>query len=181
MKLVAHPVGQNVRYLRQGVALVRRLDDEAYRRSPGGPFRGGVGSQLRHCIDFYGCFLRGLDDGRIDYNSRDRDSRVEVDRRHAEQALDRLTDQLGRLEPSQFDRALKVRGDAHDPARPETGWSGSTVHSELQFLLSHTNHHYALIVALLARQGLDLGSEFAEFGVAPSTLHYWDEIGQAAD
>ena len=47
MKFEKHPVGQNVLYLRQGVALVRRLDDEAYRRSAREPFRGGVGSQLR--------------------------------------------------------------------------------------------------------------------------------------
>jgi len=180
MKLEEHPAGQNVLYLRQGVALLRRLDDEAYRRSPGGPFRGGVGSQLRHCIDFYGCFLRGLDGGRIDYNSRDRDPRVEVDREHAERTLDQLSEALGRLDPMQVDRAVEVRGDTDDPARPEAGWSGSTVHRELQFLLSHTTHHYALIVALLAQQGFDLGAEFAEFGVAPSTLRHWDEVGQTA-
>jgi uncharacterized damage-inducible protein DinB len=40
---------------------------------------------------------------------------------------------------------------------------------ELQFLASHTLHHYALIAALLRLQGVEPGEEF---GVAPGTLEH---------
>ncbi|MBP6670575.1 MAG: hypothetical protein KA180_14065, partial [Gemmatimonadales bacterium] len=53
----------------------------------------------------------------------------------------------------------------------EPDWSDSSVKRELQFLVSHTVHHYALIKELLRREGFDPG---AEFGVAPSTLQARD-------
>jgi hypothetical protein len=51
-------------------------------------------------------------------------------------------------------------------------WGRSSAERELQFLLSHTVHHYALIALMLRTQGYEPG---AEFGVAPSTLAYWKE------
>jgi hypothetical protein len=49
----------------------------------------------------------------------------------------------------------------------EADWSQSSLKRELQFLVSHTVHHYALIKELLRRTGFDAGTEF---GVAPSTI-----------
>ena len=46
-------------------------------------------------------------------------------------------------------------------------WRPSSVGRELQFLVSHTVHHYALIRLLLEDHGIYAGEEF---GVAPSTL-----------
>ena len=56
-------------------------------------------------------------------------------------------------------------------------WSRSTVRRELQFLLSHTIHHFALIGLLLHQQGIDPGPDF---GVAPSTLRHWREQAPCA-
>ncbi len=49
-------------------------------------------------------------------------------------------------------------------------WSHSTVRRELQFLLSHTVHHFALIAVLLERFEIAVPDDF---GIAPSTLKYW--------
>jgi hypothetical protein len=43
----------------------------------------------------------------------------------------------------------------------------------LQFLLSHTIHHYALIASLLERRGVRVRDELSGFGVAASTLEHW--------
>ena len=51
-------------------------------------------------------------------------------------------------------------------------WSRSSVLRELDFLRSHTVHHYSLIAMLLRLHEIDPG---AEFGVAPSTLRHWEE------
>jgi hypothetical protein len=48
-------------------------------------------------------------------------------------------------------------------------WCRSSVSRELQFLLSHTVHHYALIAMTLRAAGVELDEEL---GVAPSTLAY---------
>ena len=57
----AASAGENILHLEQALELIGRLTDEQFTRCPSAPFKGGVGSQFRHCIDFYGCFLQGLD------------------------------------------------------------------------------------------------------------------------
>jgi uncharacterized damage-inducible protein DinB len=163
----------SVRYLRQGIELLRRLDDTTYADLGASPFPGGVGAQLRHCIDFFDCFLASLDDGRVDYTRRRRDPRLERDRGHAESRMRALADALAALDPSASDRELLVRSEEAENER----WTRSTVRRELDFLVSHTIHHYALIVALLRLGGHAVPAELDGFGVAPSTLRHWRESG----
>lgn len=167
------PAGANVHYLEQGVALIRRLSDEVYATGSETPFRGGVGAQFRHCLDFYDCFLRGLESGRIDYSRRERDRQVETDRHHAIERFQAVCERLAGLLPERFDRTVEVKGE--DVARGGTEWSPSSPARELQFLISHTIHHYALIAMMLEMRAFKVGPEFPEFGVAPSTLSHWKE------
>jgi uncharacterized damage-inducible protein DinB len=173
-----HPAEANIHYLKQGMALIRRLGDEAYAECPDHPFRGGVGAQFRHCLDFYDCFLAGLAGARIDYNRRGRDRRVEADREHALQKMDALCRALGELTVESVEGELEVR--VEQDAAADAVWNRSSAARELQFLVSHTVHHYALIAMLLKLQGYDVGGEAPEFGVAPSTLGYWKETGSIA-
>ena len=180
MNLEEHPAGENIFFLRQGIELIRRLDDDRYTACPGVPFRGGVGSQFRHCIDFYNSLLNGLTPGRVDYSARERDPRIETERDHAERCTEKLIDRLTALEASQMTIPLEIKSDVPVMARESSPWSGSTLHRELQFLLSHTIHHYALIASLLKQQGFDLGERFDGFGVARSTLRHWKETDALA-
>lgn len=173
MNLAQHPAGDNLHYLEQGLALIDRLADDAWTVEAGPRFRGGVGSQLRHCLDFYDCFLRGLGSGRIDYSDRRRDPRIESERGYAAGRLRELIDRLRGLAGLDLGRAVEVRSDEPTSAGSLDAWASSSVRRELQFLISHTIHHYALIVALLARQGIVLDDDLADFGIAPSTLRSW--------
>jgi len=56
-------------------------------------------------------------------------------------------------------------------------WCTSSVLRELDFLQSHTVHHYSLIAMLLRLHEIDPGEDF---GVAPSTLKYWKEEAACA-
>lgn len=180
MSFEGHPAGENIVYLRQGIELIRELDDDQFTGGPEGPFRGGVGSQLRHCIDFYDCLLRGIEDGRIDYSHRERDPSVETRGAVAVQRMEKLIEKLEAITLQQLAMPLQVRSDLPGFGEGLPTWSGSTLHRELQFLVSHTIHHYALIVSLLTQQGFEPGPRFAEFGVAPSTLDHWKTAGQLA-
>ena len=179
MEIKVHPVADNVLYLRQGAALVRKLDDRLWSGQPDARPRSSVGSQFRHCIDFYDCFLHGLPRGRVDYNDRQREVRVEEDRDHAIARLESLIEAVKTLDTRSAHDLLQVRMEPAVRGAEAPGWCRSTVLRELQFLLSHTIHHYALIVALLSLHGHPLDQEFAEFGIAPSTLAYWRESGAA--
>lgn len=172
-------IEQNLHFLRQADELLSRLDEGAYAAAPGAgeAARSGVGAHLRHCLDFYLCFLRDLEAGRIDYDRRARDRGLERDPRAARAAIDEIRGRLGWIGPAQLEAELMVRTDVAPLERPEAAWSRSSVARELRFLASHTVHHFALIAPLLCRQGIEPGPEF---GVAPSTLAEWAATGRPA-
>ena len=180
MNREASAAAVNIRYLEQGIELIRRLDDDLYADCPVNPFPGGVGAQFRHCIDFYDCFLAALAQDRIDYSERSRDARLESDRRFAEQKLRELIDALSALDVAAAERELLVRSEESADGNAPLGWSRSTVQRELEFLVSHTIHHYALIVILLHVNGFEVPEDLKGFGVAPSTLRHWRNSGPVA-
>jgi len=75
-------IRDNTGYLRQAMDLARQIPDDLYGNNDNPCFRSGVGRHLRHILGFYQCFLAGQD-GKIDYDARNRDERVEADRDYA--------------------------------------------------------------------------------------------------
>lgn len=160
---------QNIRFLRQGVELLSTLEAAVFAETGLGGQRGSIGAHLRHCIDYYRCFVRGREAARIDYDARERDPRIEVEPLAAAAAVESLIGDLERLSPRDFDQPVEVKVDAAAWHDPSLVWSRSSVGRELQFLLSHTVHHYALIAMILRSRGLVPPEDF---GVAPSTLEH---------
>ncbi|MEO1082278.1 MAG: DinB family protein [Pseudomonadota bacterium] len=159
----------NVQYLEQGAALLGELSNAEYGDPLLPAFSQGIGPHVRHIIDHYTTFLEGVGSGRVDYDARERDPLIETDRDVAITRLLELAAQLRLLPDGEGDRMLEViidcgTGDAE--ARQPTRTS---VARELQFLLSHTVHHYALLAAALTLRGKVVP---AELGMAPSTLRY---------
>ncbi len=159
---------QNTHFLEQGLDLLAEITDPQF-ADKGLYGQASAGAHLRHVIDCYRCFLLGLDSGLVDYDSRDRDRRIETDRDFAAGAIAQVIDRLLSLPEDVLDSDLKIQVDTAAWEQGKSLWTRSTVARELQFLLSHTVHHYALIALILRGHGYDPG---AEFGVAPSTLEY---------
>ena len=171
------PTRDNIDILRRGLELLYKIDDRSYLHVKHAYSQYGIASHLRHCLDFYISFLDGIGMGRIDYDSRTRDSRLEKDRTFAIAKMESIVDALERLPEVEVDIPLKVRledsGDAGDPS----SWSDSSVKRELQSLVSHTVHHYALIALMLQLKGFVIPEDF---GVAPSTLKHWKKVSACA-
>lgn len=132
-------------------------------------FPSGVGGHLRHCIDHYDSFLKGLESGKVDYDARERDPRLENDRDYALQKLKRLIQQLENLDHLDARAPLLVKMDCGAREADPPDWCPSTVGRELQFLLSHTVHHQALMAVLMRLHGYEPEQEL---GVAPSTQRH---------
>lgn len=167
---IKYLVGQYARVIEQGIELIGNLTDEQYVFSRPTD-RGTVGTHFRHILDFVLRFLDGVGEGRIDYNRRERDVVTETDRH---QAIGRFEEVIGRLRalPANIgDRELLTHLEPGNFVDEENAWCRTSVMRELEFLQSHTLHHYALIAAKLALQGIGVA---VEFGVAPSTLDYWN-------
>jgi hypothetical protein len=155
---------QCVAVLRQGIDLIESLDDPLFtgRHDPG---NSSVGAHFRHNLDFVTNFLNGLETGNLDYNRRERNLRVENDRRFAVLRFREAVIKLENLTPEILGKRILVRSET-----VEDLWCESSALRELEFLQSHTIHHYALIQSKLAADGFAVPKDF---GVAPSTLEFW--------
>ncbi len=127
----------------------------------------GVGSHVRHCMDFYGAFLAGAAQGRVDYDARTRQLELEQDPSEAGKVLAQLPPRLRALAPLE---AMVVRLDAVDD--DPVHWSPTSGVRELRFLAAHTVHHAAMIAMLLRLAGVEIPTDF---GIAPSTLLHWKD------
>lgn len=171
-------LAENLRdILRQGADLLGAIDDALYTKSKESAFAdgGSVGGHFRHCLEFVNALLAGIDGGCIDYNKRERNYNVETKREYALaeylRAIDRLENFAGREQNFLLVKPEDIQEGGED------FWCESSVEREMEFLNSHTIHHYALIGFKLRAAGFVLP---LEFGVAPSTLRYWSERKSAA-
>lgn len=161
----------NLHYLRQAVALLDRSEDALYRRPVATFYGSSVGGHLRHCIEHYLSFLSGVDSGKVDYDDRKRDERLETRTRDAAAMIGEISDGLSALLDGEPPVGLLVKMDC---GGDEIEWQPSTMGRELQFLVSHTVHHFAMIGGICRALGVDLDEDF---GVAPSTLRHRERIG----
>lgn len=167
-KVIDDLLQDNIDLLRQGMALFERLESAVY-AGEGEAHGRSIGAHLRHVLDHYDAFLTGLTSEEVDYDARARGTAVEVDRREGLRRVADVEARLNRITASDLDRRLQIREEASD--------SLSSARRELQFLQSHTVHHWAIIALLLAQQGIETPSRF---GLAPSTLRYLDGIEACA-
>jgi uncharacterized damage-inducible protein DinB len=155
-------VAVNVDLLRQAHRLLGRIDDAAYVQIvPRAPSLR-IGGHLRHVLEFYECFLDGVETAFIDYERRRRDQAVETFRPAAMQRLMTIVQRMETAALPHGDTIVWVRAEGEAALM-------SSVSRELQALSSHTVHHYALIGAALQLLGVVLEPGF---GVAASTLRH---------
>ena len=147
-------------------AMVQALGSDGLCAAPAGP-ESSIGAHLRHAVEHYLCFLRGLPTGEIDYDNRDRDRDLERCPETVRKTLDAIRRELTALGESASDRPLLLRtlpsrhGDA---VQIET-----TLRRELVFLANHTIHHLALIRVLAQVAGCNTTPEV---GLAFSTARF---------
>ena len=166
-------ISDNVELIRQGLRVLEEIDGELYSKPEPAISSSAIGSHVRHVLDYYNRFLVGMGVGSVDYDLRERDIRVESEQAIGLERLRRLIGELEGLRARDTEPSVRVKVDAAS----EDSWATSSVDRELQFLRSHTVHHFALIAVILRLNGLDPGEEF---GVAPSTLRHLKESGVCA-
>lgn len=165
-----NPLTQSVGgILLQGLKLIENIDDASF--TNGG--RGSIGTHFRHCLDFAANFLSGLKIGKIDYSQRERKTKVEANRKEAILYLSFIIRELQAVEISDLEKPVMVKIEEISGliGKPEWAWSSGL--RELEFLQSHTIHHFALIAYKLRALGIEVDEDF---GVAPSTLKYWETV-----
>src|SRR6516225_6306217 len=162
-------IATNVRWLRQALRLLELLNDEVYSATAPGFAPHRAGAHLRHVLEFYQCFLDGLESSRIDYDSRRRDESIERSRHTAAIAIRSIIHVLDTRAALHEERIVWVRMEDAESNDVSDSFMESSLSRELQVLSSHTVHHFALIAVTLRAHGVQMDPDF---GMAPSTLRY---------
>ncbi|MEM8983389.1 MAG: DinB family protein [Pseudomonadota bacterium] len=151
--------------LKQLAELLQQLPTGSYAHCDAGVLGTSIGAHVRHILDHYDCLFNGLANRSIDYACRSRDNRAETDVRYTGARLATLLERLKSLSDG-VNGAVDVQ---HEPGSVDAPANRSSVGRELEFLISHTAHHYALIAVLLTRFGIEIPKDF---GLAPSTVRH---------
>ncbi len=169
MQINTEVVKTNIFFLNQGIDLLNSVTDEQYALNEGKYYKSGIGRHFRHILEHYISLINGHS-VRVNYDERERNLKMETDRSYAISCIRNVIDSIEvfGLKPELIDKQIEVM--SNQGIRVETTpWSFSSIRRELQFLISHTVHHYALIALILRTMNVQVP---AEFGIAPSTLKY---------
>lgn len=147
-----------------------RLSDEEYARESRILSKATIGQHVRHIIELFQCLENGYAEGRVNYEKRKRDYRIETDKKLAAALLSTVYRGLERPNKEIILEAEDYGDTAETVAVP------SNYYREIAYNLEHSIHHMALI-----RVGIHEVSDLAipdEFGVAYSTIKYRRQCAQ---
>ena len=155
--------------LERCAVVLRGLSDADHMRQP--PRHDSVGAHMRHCIEFFRTFFAGIATGRIDYDRRERDQRLQSSRAACLQEVERLTDQCRKL--GKFDMSAPIEvSETLSSARP-SGPVATTPEREILFLSQHTIHHVAIMIVIADLLGFEIDLDLV---VAYSTGAYRESL-----
>jgi uncharacterized damage-inducible protein DinB len=149
---------------------LNRLSDAEYTRPSNILFNATIGQHVRHIIELFLCLEKGYDEGVVNYEKRERDYKIETDKKFADVLLKEIYQRLNRPDKEMILEAEDYEDTAGSVA------IASNYYRELAYNLEHTIHHMALI-----RVGINEVSSVKlsdEFGVAYSTIKFRQQCAQ---
>ena len=155
----------NVEIIDQLIDLLNSIESTVYTNALQPLHHGTVGQHVRHITEFYLCALMGCNNGVVDYDARERNLLIEIDKNYTIEILEKVKHQL---KDSEFDCNLLLKSKLGNDKTLEIS---SSFFRELLYLIEHTVHHLAIIK-------IGLNEVYPEikipenFGVAHSTLRY---------
>ncbi len=168
----------NLQLLKQGKWLLSMLSDQSYSRSEPKFYNSTVGGHLRHCLDHYEAFIEGAASEKMNYDARCRDQDVENKTESAGLRIDEIVTALENLAEEGTNRGVMVKmdcGTSLEDGKKDDLCQPSSLGRELQFLVSHTVHHFAMIRGLCQKEKITFPEAF---GVAPSTTKYRKQLNK---
>jgi hypothetical protein len=159
----------NIEIIDQLIDLLNDLDSVVYKEALRPLHYSTVGQHVRHITEFYLCALKGYENGMIDYDARERNILIEIDKDFTVETLQNVKHQLQKLKSDAL-LILKSKfgGD-------EAMDIPSSFFRELTYLIEHTIHHLAIIKIGLNEVYPEINIS-KNFGVAHSTIRY-QELG----
>jgi uncharacterized damage-inducible protein DinB len=158
-------LGGQVETVLQAKEFLQRVSTEDYQRIIKPHFASSAGTHMRHILDHYLALKVGLNQGLVNYNTRNRDSKVETCPIAALAKWQKIEQWLTQVSQLKADSPLTVKCETsiHHTHNAQTQ---STLARELVFVSSHATHHFSLLAVMNSLLGK---KHEINFGVAPCT------------
>jgi uncharacterized damage-inducible protein DinB len=156
--------------LSQLAVLLEKMSPEQYMTPVESLSGSGVGSHVRHILEFYECLIQGIESGVVDYDSRSRIKLIESDVDYAKKVLEKIVQVIN---TTRTNINLKLKLDLSTGNNPVI--IDTTFNRELAYNIEHAIHHMAIIKigVSLAYPTINLDKDF---GVAYSTIKYKTQL-----
>lgn len=169
---INHDLNALLAFLDQAAELANAASDNQWAAGNDG-FRGStLGQHMRHTLDHVEALCSGLPQGEINYDLRKRATDIEASTSTASARCLTLKKELTIL-GSNYEPCSAVKSLSSCSNQGESLPQSSSFGRELQFVISHTVHHFAILAAICHAQGI---ATQANFGVAPSTIKHRETI-----
>jgi len=149
------------------INLLDQLSDQLYSEPCAALSRASIGQHTRHIIEMFQCLENSYESEVLNYDSRERNKRIETDTQFANECILKIK------------KGLKPDNKALFLEQMIDGLAfriQSNYYRELLYNLEHCIHHQALIkVAVLQFENVLLNENF---GVARSTIEYRKQCAQ---
>ena len=141
--------------------LLHQLSDKEYTLPILYLGNSSIGEHTRHIIELFQCLLESYKDSKLNYDSRNRDKKIESDTAFAIQSIDAIMTSIERANKN----IVLEQFISENHISIETNYF-----RELVYNLEHCIHHQALIkVAIYQMENIKVNENF---GIAPSTQEY---------
>lgn len=153
--------------LNQGKSYLAAIDDNQYVEVKAPLFSSSVGTHIRHIVDHYQALMERKNHV-VNYNKRQRFSKIETCRLTALVAIDAIIEWLTDLSEHHLTESVSVISEIALSEEVDS-LTGSTLARELVFVSSHAVHHYSIIKVISGLQNVRLPDTF---GIAPATASF---------
>ncbi len=126
-----------------------------------------IGEHARHIIEFYICLIQGLDVRVINYDSRERDKRIETNSNFANRKIEEILSFINNYnENPALTLSLSYSYSELDNLNIQSNYL-----RELAYNIEHTIHHLA-IIKIAINEFYDYIELPGNFGIASSTVRH---------
>ena len=155
----------NIQIITQLTDLLNDIESVVYKDALRPLHYSTMGQHVRHITEFYLCLLKGYETGVVDYDARERNLLIEIDKDFTVETLENVIQELEKLET---DKSLTLKSSF---GREEAIEMPTSFFRELTYLIEHTIHHLAIIKIGLNEVYPEIEIS-KNFGVAHSTIRF---------
>jgi hypothetical protein len=152
--------------LLQGLSLLFKIFDATYSRMVEAPYGASIGGHYRHILEHFQCLARGMRSGEINYDTRERNPRLETEVTYATISTCDVLRAIKNYTEEGLARPCTVVNSVSYGAG-EAPIMESNIGRELAYCAGHAIHHYAIIRLICSHLRVEVAKDF---GIAPSTL-----------